>query len=404
MLMACFPLFFASSARAYTLLGMFPGSDGHTSTESNFDPDANVQLDAFNHWTGKLNVIVNVYGNPIERLTAFRTIWKEGAVPMLSWSGDTPEKVASGADDGELTADALAVKEWLFGDTGCSPGATTNCNDRRLYIRYDYEMNVTSSPWSPCNAVNQDIAAATGVPAEKTFILAWRHVHDIFTSEGLDNTHVAWVFSAGASDTPGCSAGDPANTYPANPAVPCGSGCDPSAYVDWLGIDGYGGPGDSTGTIPSFQSVVGPMVTELRSPPFNNPQRPLGIDEVGVSSLAVNHDPVATLPAKNQWIADYFPYLSSANLEMALWFNDNQSGQTEAPWAIFDYVWPADPDNQLPSYGDQTDNYFCSCNGLTYTYYGFSAYKTGVQASSVIGGSFTNPNPRILTDTQFLGQ
>jgi hypothetical protein len=221
------------------------------------------------------------------------------------------------------------------------------------------------------------VCAGSG-PSDAQYIAAWRRVHDIFASEGLTNRDVAWVFSEGSHDD--CSAGAPANTYPG------------SSYVDWLGVDGYSGCGGSPA------ARFGPEVSELRA---EDPTKPVGVDEVGVSSFLGT-------AYKNQWINDYFAYLQSADLRMSLWFNTNKGTNPscavfEKPWAILDEVYPENPDGQLPSYGDETYTYHAN-GAIPITYRGFSAYRTNVQLSWVTGATGLTKNPRILTDAQFLGQ
>ncbi len=66
-------------------------------------------------------------------------------------------------------------------------------------------------PWSPNSTPND-------------YILAWRHVYDIFSNKNLYSTRLQWVWSVNNADV--------GNYTVENYWV----GDD---YVDWLGIDGY---------------------------------------------------------------------------------------------------------------------------------------------------------------------
>jgi glycosyl hydrolase family 26 len=388
-------LCFGTAARAatapYTLLGMAPSSDyenwgfvpdaGGLLVSSSVEPTLGLEQNAFAQWTGKRNAVAQVYGYPLGPTGApsnslvpdLETIWGTGAVPMLAW-GQSVQDVNSGHLDGEITALAVALKQWLAGPDG----VYGNGDDRRLYIRYDWEMNMNWAPWSPCGP---------NAPSVSDFIKAWQHVHDIFTSEGLDRTHVAWVFSPDTNNQ--CGVGKTAKDLYPGPQ-----------YVDWLGIDGYSDPPDlSCADAPSASALFGPMISELTAA---DSTKPMSIDEVGVDSLLGT-------ACKNQWITDYFSYLANNNIRMSLWFNAN-IGSTSKEWAIFDQVYPVDPklptagNSQLPSYGDQVSTYK-AFGAVPSNWLGFSAYNTAVQSSSLVGGCFQPcANPRILTDQQFLGQ
>src|SRR6266496_1414193 len=73
-------------------------------------------------------------------------------------------------------------------------------------------MNGNWNPWS--EQVNGNKSGQ--------FVLAWRHVHDIFTAQGV--TNVTWVWSPNI---------DFSNSVPLRKLYPGNS------YVDWIAMDGY---------------------------------------------------------------------------------------------------------------------------------------------------------------------
>lgn len=120
-------------------------------------------------------------------------------IPMISWTSDaTPlTSISDGSQDAKIDAAAVLAKQW--------PGT--------LYIRFDYEMNVTSSPWDPAKLGEQ--------PSD--YIAAWQHVVNRFkTSDGV--TNVKWVWSPNID---------------CNGACPFSSYYPGSSYVDMVGLDGY---------------------------------------------------------------------------------------------------------------------------------------------------------------------
>jgi beta-mannanase len=81
-----------------------------------------------------------------------------------------------------------------------------------------HEMNGNWYPWS-----------VGSTPDE--YILAWRHVHDIFSNKSLDSTRPQWIWSVNYQD----SGNYKAEEYWVG-----------DNYVDWLGLDGYNWGASST--------------------------------------------------------------------------------------------------------------------------------------------------------------
>ena len=120
-----------------------------------------------------------------------------GTTPMVSWNLPlTDGAVVSGARDDYLRAQADVVKKF----------------NRPVFIRLDWEMNSTWSPgWDPPQ-----------VPPS-AYIAAWRHVYDVFQSEGAVGAAFVWCVNT----WPGPNHTDISAWYPGD------------AYVDWIGVDGY---------------------------------------------------------------------------------------------------------------------------------------------------------------------
>jgi hypothetical protein len=141
---------------------------------------------------------------PTAQMEAVR---EHGTIPMLAWEPDayagplnqpafSLAKIADGAWDSYLRQYAEEVKAW----------------GHPFFLRFAGEMNGSWTPWFEGNSGN----------SAGQFVLAWRHVHDIFTAVGA--TNVTWVW---------CPNVENASTTPLEDLYPG------TAYVDWVGLDGY---------------------------------------------------------------------------------------------------------------------------------------------------------------------
>ncbi len=117
---------------------------------------------------------------------------REGRIPLISWAPTRTDLIAAGAYDAQIRARALQLRD-LRGP---------------VMLRWFAEMDGLQYQ---ANAVS---------PA--SFIRAWRHIHDIFSSVGTANVHWVWCPTSYHFET-----GLAQQFYPGN------------AYVDWIGADGY---------------------------------------------------------------------------------------------------------------------------------------------------------------------
>ncbi len=89
------------------------------------------------------------------------------------------------------------------------------------------------------------------------FIAAWRHIHDIFVTEGATNVIWSW---------------DPSHQYRYQ-ATMASLWYPGNAYVDWVGIDGYLGPGQT------FAQVFATQLSDIR----RVTSKPVYLAETGVA-------------------------------------------------------------------------------------------------------------------------
>lgn len=172
-----------------------------------------------------------------DRLAAVRDA---GLVPMVAWEpwdgrrGGTSEKER--ATQPEYTLRDIAagrfdpyVRSWARG-----------LRDLRtpVALRFAHEMNGNWYPW----------AEATNGNRPGDYVRAWRHVYDVFASEGASN--VQWVWSPNIVYE---------GSYPLAGLYPG------DAYVDVVGIVGYFGSSRGPRGYPSFEELFGPTLAQVKA-------------------------------------------------------------------------------------------------------------------------------------------
>lgn len=175
--------------------------------------------------------IYQEFGDPFVA-TEVRSTFDYGALPILRWEPfDTSlTDIARGRQDAYVKRYANDVRRLGL----------------PLAITFAHEMNGQWYPWG--SQRNKG----------RTFVSAWRRIHDIFEEAGATNVIWAW--------TP--------NVISGAPGVKLAPWFPGDAYVDWIGIDGYvaiGGP-------QTYQTLFGPTMKEVQR--FS--KRPFLIVETGV--------------------------------------------------------------------------------------------------------------------------
>jgi mannan endo-1,4-beta-mannosidase len=350
-------LLFVGSAQSQVLLGIRYGYDGVATMQD----VRNMEL-----WQGKKNATLMIFTNfcPTELSSLFDkklpNFWNNGNIPLLSWQpracpgSTTPNNIdaliAGGMYDSYILQFATMLKTFISGPDG----SLGTADDRRVYIRLAHEMN---GDWYPWSATTSGVAIGAGNTVAD-YIAMWRRVHGIVESAGLTETQVQWIFCPNATDS--------ANSHPMEDYYPG------DAYVDWVGIDGYNF-GGSRWISPSARFTK----------PFSRiralaPGKPLSVPEFGT---VANTSSGIDIAAKNQWLLDAFSFFSSNGVKLVSYFNRYPIND----WVVFGT-------NGL---GDGTFN----INGKKYDV--FSAYKFAVSSPSYVSPDLSNP--RLVTDSQFLG-
>jgi hypothetical protein len=256
----------ASSVNAGVALGLWSGQP--------WEPE---HLDAVTTLLGRSPSIFLTYQSWQSRrfqVSDMQEIANRGAAHVVTWGPDgyTLKSIAAGSHDAYIRDWAIGAARW---------GST-------IYLRPMHEMNGDWYSWG--RGVNGN--------TPDDFVLAWRHIHDIFTAEGAKN--VRWVWS------PNVRYGGRyplANLYPGD------------AYVDWVGLDGY-----NWGSDPHLGRPIWQSFSEIFATSYDEitqrvaPGKPVMVAEVACTEHGGN---------KADWIRQTFDVELPLypQIQAVIWFN-----------------------------------------------------------------------------------
>ena len=213
---------------------------------------------------------------------------KHGAIPLVTWEpwlytqgvnqpAYSLQSIIDGAHDAYITQWAQASQSWGY----------------PYFLRFAHEMNGNWNSWS--ERVNNNR------PGQ--YVLAWRHIHDLFIAHGA--TNVSWVWSPNVLYS---SSAPLKGLYPGD------------AYVDWVAMDGYNWGTVSGHQWQTFTQVFQQTYTALLA----ITSKPLMIAETASTEQAGN---------KAAWIIDGFTKQlpqTFPKVKAVVWFNENK----ETDWRI----------------------------------------------------------------------
>jgi hypothetical protein len=206
---------------------------------------------SFSYWAGTLGLVQNAGAlNMIDMDT--------GSVSLRS--------IASGAEDSALATWAQQAKAW----------------GHPFFLRLNWEMNGGWFSWGTTSATQN-------TPTD--YVAAWRHIHDVFASQGAAN--VTWVWC-------------PNTEY--SGSVPFAQLYPGDAYVDWTCLDGYNQNANST----SFASLYTQSYNDLLKVA---PTKPVMIGEIGSLEYSAG--------VKANWISNMLSELPTQfpQIKALVWFN-----------------------------------------------------------------------------------
>jgi mannan endo-1,4-beta-mannosidase len=249
-------------------------------------PESYTPIKSFAKETGAHPNVALYYSGWYEKFKSSFAIQAKnnGAVPFIQIDPTNIdfEAIVQGEYDAYLEVIATDVASY---------GASTG---HGVIIGFGHEMNGRWFSWGYTHV------------SPALFVAAWRHIVNIFRQQGADD--VTWLWTVNIVDPVHNRIPSPAPWWPG------------SAYVTWVGIDGYYLKPSWT-----FASLFGPTIKIVRSLTLD----PILISETGVS-------PAAGQPTK---VADLFAGVRSYGLLGFVWFDakgtENWRLSTPAALAAF---------------------------------------------------------------------
>jgi mannan endo-1,4-beta-mannosidase len=234
------------------------------------NPRITAHVRSFQHVTGAHIQMVEFY-NPFTKPFQRWEVQQATALGVLPLIQLNPRhvslaRIAAGRYDGMVRQYADSVRDF-------------RC---RVVISFGHEMNGWWYTWGEPRT------------SPATFIAAWRHIHNIFVAEGATNVVWSW---------------DPSHQYRYQ-ATMASRWYPGSAYVDWVGIDGYLGRGQTVA------QVFGTQLRDIR----RVTSKPVYFAETGVAGG----------PDQSWQIAALFAALKTYNLTGLVWFDLNR----KQPWRL----------------------------------------------------------------------
>jgi endoglucanase len=219
-------------------------------------------------------------------------VWRSGAVPHITWEPwdfnkfcehYRNQKISSGEWDDYIRFWARDIKAFV----------------QPIFLRWGHEMN---SDWYPWGGKISEGGA-------KAYVRAFRHIVDIFRSEGTHN--VIWVWSPDVALFASRKA--PFYYEPYYPG---------DAYVDWIGFDGYNFAEDGAMKKPwiDFKALYGDIYERCQA---LNSRAPFMLGEFASGEKG---------GSKAQWIADAYGCLKTEfpRIRAATWFDQDK----ESHWTV----------------------------------------------------------------------
>jgi Glycosyl hydrolase family 26 len=271
-------------------LGVFAGQDGGDG--GTWETSTLTAVHAFERQVGDEPKMVHMFYSWYTDLgcAAFppgpTTAIREGYAPLLTWEYSRNRAIDRAYNYAAINAGTHDTCIRGFA-RGAAAGGT-------VYLRPFHEMNSDWYSWG--------VAANGNTPA--SHVAAWRHVVDIFRSEGANNVKFVWCPNIRNFK----DAGPYASYYPGD------------AYVDYLCLDGYNWAEANGGTFRSFDALYRDSYAEITA---LSPSRPVMVGEFA------SHE--STIGSKQQWITDARKAIKDGGyprIKVLNWFNHNRDGAT----------------------------------------------------------------------------
>ncbi len=255
------------------------------------------EVDAFSAAAGKTPDSVLFFSDFSQPYPAeeWRTSWARGELPMISFEPVLQDSAIGQPKLRDLYSGVYDdyLRQWAD---------ATKAQGLPVALRFAHEMNGNWYSWSESMNGN----------APGDYVLAWKHVHDLFAAEGV--TNVLWVWSVNRIDT--LKDKSIGKYYP---------GAD---YVDWVGMNGYYRK-DVLDQVPSFAATFNMTLGALRTVA---PGKPILITETSAGTGEAT---------RVEWIDSFFAgLLANPDIFGFVWFNESKEtgcgagGTSPCDWAI----------------------------------------------------------------------
>ena len=156
---------------------------GDIPTIDNFEKDAGKQV--------SILLLYQAWGDK-DNATSFPNDWtnkvrQHGAIPMITWEPWAPADYPQGIDEPDYSLANITNGKFDTYITQWAKEAKAWRNP--FFLRFAPEMNGNWTPWS--EGFNGNVAG--------DYVQAWKHVHDIFTANGV--TNASWVWCPNIDNT-----------------------------------------------------------------------------------------------------------------------------------------------------------------------------------------------------------
>lgn len=201
-------------------------------------------------------------------VSSLESIWKKGAVPILSWE---PMLISNGHEEIIPYQDILEGKF----DSYIIQVADEIKNWRKpVFLRFAHEMNISRYHWGTSKE-------AYGPESPAIYKKIYLYVWNIFNKRGVQNA--LWVFCPNVDSIPNEAWNQAKDYYPG------------SQYVNYFGLDGYDWEENKS---KSFEQIFNRLYKQLKEV---NPEMPMIVFETATPLQDKESWIIETIKKARQW-------------------------------------------------------------------------------------------------------
>lgn len=237
--------------------------------------------------------------------------WDSGAPDLVNQPAYKLTNITNGNFDADIHRWATQIKDFGY----------------PVLFRPMGEMNGNWTSWSCGNAVAGVAPVNGNSPAD--YVAAYRHVHDIFVTDGV--TNVEWVWAPNRDGAANGAQGTDVAQYTFNTYYPGDS------YVDYIGIDGYNwGNEFSWSNWQDLSQIFGPSYDVFVHSTVNSLPKP----KIMIAEMSSTENGAPAGTSKASWMtaaySSWFPY-RFPEVENVTWFNQKKPEGANGGSPIIDW-------------------------------------------------------------------